>query len=84
MHEQSAVCLRFLGLFLRDCVCLQIVHAATWRDQKVAVKKVLLPENMRPEQQLRLVEDFKCEVDICCRLTHPRLVAFLGYTVSPP
>ena len=60
-----------------------VVHAATWRDREVAVKKVLMPENMRAEQQRRLVEDFKCEVDICCRLTHPRLVAFLGYTTAP-
>lgn len=60
-----------------------IVRAATWRGKEVAVKKVLLPEGMSQSQQRRLVEDFKCEVDICCRLTHPRLVDFLGYTTSP-
>jgi serine/threonine-protein kinase CTR1 len=59
------------------------VHAGTWREKKVAVKKVLLPEGMSQAQQRRLVEDFKCEVDICCRLTHPRLVDFLGYTTAP-
>ena len=60
-----------------------VVHSGTWRATKVAVKKVLLPEGMSQAQQRRLVEDFKCEVDICCRLTHPRLVAFLGYTTAP-
>lgn len=60
-----------------------VVHAGTWRGKKIAVKKVLLPEGMSQAQQGRLVEDFKCEVDICCRLTHPRLVDFLGYTTAP-
>ena len=60
-----------------------VVHRAEWRGRAIAVKKVLLPSNLRPEQRRQLVEDFKCEVDICCRLTHPRLVAFLGYTTTP-
>jgi hypothetical protein len=45
--------------------------------------QMILPNNLQPAQQAQLVEDFKCEVDICCRLKHPRLVDFIGYCTSP-
>ena len=28
-------------------------------------------------------EDYQHEVEICCRMNHPNLVKFLGYTTKP-
>lgn len=60
-----------------------IVHRGEWNGRNVAVKKMILPKGLPAHQQAQLIEDFKCEVDICCRLKHPRLVDFVGYSTSP-
>ena len=45
-----------------------MVFEGSWRGKRVAVKQVILPKNLKREKQQELVEDFKCEVEICCRL----------------
>ena len=53
------------------------------------MKQIILPENLQRQRQQDLVEDFKCEVEICCRLKHPCLVrastprGTVGVSVGP-
>ena len=72
-----------------------VVFKATWRQKEVAVKLLKLPEepkssNENPETKetfqdklKEIVEDYTKEVEICCDLAHPNLVALLGYATTP-
>ena len=59
-----------------------VVYKGLWKGKDVAIKQLIIPKKEISVTNA-VVMDFKCEVEVCCRVQHESLVQFLGYTTEP-
>ena len=60
-----------------------VVYSAVWKGERVALKHLKLGGGTDESVAQNVLKEFTSEVKIMCRLSHPHVIRYIGFTVEP-
>ncbi|KAL2644139.1 hypothetical protein R1flu_011726 [Riccia fluitans] len=61
-----------------------MVYKGLYKDEKVAVKMLMIPESASMKESQKLKTRFRQKIDVWYTLDHPNIVQFIGAHINPP